>query len=178
MSCYIDQVSRSSLLPDEVWAQLSPEDARLTRMSRRRLALLVVVIVVLATGAALLQVSGLLTPQVEMRTGSASAGGHAFMQSVQIENTGWFDEHLSAVDSHARGAEVVSVKGAGSVIHPGASITIEVDYRMLDCSAVRASDPAPINLRLHRSWGTRTVTVQSGGDSAGLSWVACGHGPR
>jgi hypothetical protein len=176
MSCYIDQMVHHELLPDEVWAQLRPADARLTRLSSARLRLLGAAAVLVATCVVLTMVSGFLTPQLNdySSTGSAEFGSRTVTQSVELHNDGWFTEHIDRIDTTGPGLRVTGHSGA-LVIGSGEQVTLQVTYHITDCSVVGRDQPVPILLRLRRPWGHRTTTLEADNRS-GMVWTACQGG--
>jgi|GEM_PF-6926162 len=178
MSCYIDQMATRELLPDDVWTQLRPADARLTKLSYGRLRLLGALVVLAATCAALAEVSGFLMPQLTESTSTASAefSTHVITQTIEFRNDGWFTEHIARIDTAGPGLQLTGQRG-DLVIGSGKSAVLEVTYRVTDCSVIRRDQPAPALLRLRRPWGYRTVTLQGMGmPTGGAVWTAC-HGP-
>jgi hypothetical protein len=178
MSCYIDQMATPNLLPDDVWAQLRPADARLTRLSYARLRLLGAAVVLAATCAALAEVSGFLMPQLTESSSTATAepSTHVITQTIEFGNDGWFTEHIARIETAGPGLQLTGQRG-DLVIGPGKHAVIEVTYRVTDCSVIRQDQPAPVLLRLRRPWGYRTVTLEGTGMPAGgVVWTAC-HGP-
>jgi hypothetical protein len=175
MSCYIDQMAQPELLPDEVWAQLRPADARLTSFSYARLWPLGAAVVLVAICAALTAASGFLTPQLndDSSTATGDLGSRTFTQSVELHNDGWFTEHIDRIDTTAPGLRVTGHSG-GLVIGSGKGATLQVSYQVTDCSVVQRDQPIPMLLRLRRPWGHRTTTLEADSPS-GLAWIAC-HG--
>jgi hypothetical protein len=173
MSCYIDQMVTPELLPDDVWAQLRPADARLPAA---RLRLLAAAAVLVATCVALAAVSGFLTSQLNGHSSSAEVrfGSRTFTQSVDIDNDGWFTEHIDRIRTSGPGVRVTGHDGT-VVIGRGARVTLQVTYQVTDCSVVRRGQLTPMLLQLRRPWGHRTTTVQAGEPSSGVAWAAC-HG--
>jgi hypothetical protein len=179
MSCYIDQMETRELVPDDVWAQLRPADARLTKLSSARLRLLLGAAgVLVATVAALTAVSGLLMPQLNETGsgGSAELTSRTVTQSVDLRNDGWLTEHIDRIDTSGPGLRVTGHNG-GLAIGPGERATLEVTYQITDCSVIRSDQPTPVVLRLHRPWGHRTTTLAASTTSPGLAWRVC-HAPN
>jgi hypothetical protein len=165
------------LLPDDVWAQLRPADARLTKLSYARLRLLLGAAVVLAaTCAALTTVSGFLMPRLNAysSSGSAQLDSRTIIQTVDLRNDGWFTEHIDQIDTDVPGVRMTGREGS-LVIGPGDRATLQVTYQIIDCSVVRRDQPTPMMLRLRRPWGHITTTLEARVTSSGLAWTAC-HG--
>ena len=175
MCCYIDQMAQPELLPDEVWAQLRPADARLTSFSYARLWPLGAATVLVSICAALTAASGILTPQLNEYSSGATGEitSRTVSQSVDVRNDGWFTEHIDRIDTSAPGLRVTGHSG-GLVIGSGKRTTLQVTYQVIDCSVVGRDDPTPMLLRLRRPWGHRTTTLEADSPS-GMAWLAC-HG--
>jgi hypothetical protein len=177
MSCYIDQMATRELVPDDVWAQLRPADARLTKLSYARLRLLGAVVVLAATCAALAEVSGYLMPQLTeySSSGTAESTTHVITRTIEFRNDGWFTEHIDRIDTTGPGLQLTGQRG-DLVVGPGKRAILEVTYQVTDCSVIQRDQPAPVLLRLRRPWGYRTSTLEAGGPTGGMAWTAC-HGP-
>jgi hypothetical protein len=175
MSCYIDQMRRTELLTDEVWAQLDPRQAQLVRISRRAAAALTAAALLLTALVVAVLSSGVLRASVGVSSssGSAEQGSRVVRQSFVIDNRGWTEVRIAAVQDATRGTTLIHLDGAPGPIPAHGSTGLVLTYRIDDCAAVRPGTDLAAHLRLDRWWGVQTVTVGVG--AAGLPWVACGH---
>jgi hypothetical protein len=176
MSCYIARVITSSLLPDEVWAQLDPADARLSRVTRRALISTGIALVVIASLVALSRTSGLLGSPFAADTGSGGyePGARTFTETFTMQNSGWFAERIDAIRISTPGAVLTQSAGARTIIASREYANVSVTVRITDCSQFSPHSRIPVVLELHRFWGAWAQSI-GGFESQGIVWASC-HG--
>jgi hypothetical protein len=118
--------------------------------------------------------SGLLNSQLaaEGGGGGAEANSHVVQLTERLNNGGWFDEHIDAVDVTAPQFRLIRASGAGQTISPGRTGSVTVVVRVLDCAPVTRTTGIPVQIRLHRFWGEKTLTAGTF-ESSSLPWDAC-----
>jgi hypothetical protein len=175
-------------LSDEVWAQLEPRQARLTRRARRALALLVAVTgagsILIAFGVTSGELGGnLYVPSWSTRVDTRS---HDFVETIDIKNESWFDETITGATNRDGHIDVTDIRPAWLTIPHGRTRTLKLRFHVTDCAAVAPGDNVPV-VHLDRFWGTQSVTIQVGSFTHGLqtgslplgngpAWAACGRG--
>lgn len=171
-------------LPDEVWAQLDPRQARLSKRARWALTALVGLVVVATTLIALGVASGELGGNLYVPSSDASIDirSHDFVETIDVRNQSWFDETITGVASSDQHIVVTDVRPARLTIPPGRTRALHVRFHVTDCAAVGGGDNQPV-IHLERFWGTLSVTVAVSSWTAGSNplfngpgWAACGKG--
>jgi hypothetical protein len=174
----------TTFLPDEVWAELDPRQARLTPRARRVLAAVVGVAVAGTVAITLGVMSGelggsLYVPSWSTRVDTQS---HDFVETISITNSSWFDETITGAADRDQHIDVTAMKPARLTIPHGGTRTLTLRFHVTDCAAVAAGTNAPI-VHLERFWGTQSVTLDVHGWTAdpqdagfsGPARAACGR---
>ncbi len=175
-------------LPDDVWAHLEPNAARLSKPARRGLAVALIsaaaATILIALGVVSGQLGGsLYTPTWDL---SIYRSAHTFAESISIRNEGWFDETITGVSFSSRDLRVTEVDPARLTIPHGQARTLHVVVEVNDCASAPRGDSYPV-VHLDRFWGTQSVTLQVLSWTHGLqtgsyplwngpAWAACGKG--
>lgn len=179
------------LLSDSTWAELDPHAGDLSARGRWQVAATVAACLLLVAGLIVLRASGLAWPNVAMGdtySSSADPATRTFYDTVQIRNDGWRAERITGISTPMNGVQVTSLDGAPVTIPARSSVTVTIHYLARDCAAVERG-PTRLSVRLHRWWGTSTVTLtpppwlhpttdELGASvmTSGPAWVAC-NGP-
>ena len=147
------------LLSDEVWQQLDPGGARLSRRQTWRVWLVAAAVTVLLVAATVLWRSGLIVPRLEATADGSLAGPGVITYDLSIRNDGLTEVRLLAAGRSGPGLELVQVASPFPVtLGPGDGAILRLFYRVTDCAAV-PTGPWPVPVRVERPWGTRTTYV-------------------
>lgn len=175
-------------VPDEVWAELDPRQARLTTRARRALACVVTVAVAATILIALGVMSGELGGSLYVPTWSTriDARSHDFVENISITNSSWFEETITGAGDSDRYIEVTDMRPARLTIAHRQTRALHLRLHVTNCAAVAPGDNRPV-VRLERFWGTQSVALQVLGWTGGLhqgsdplfngpAWAACRRG--
>jgi hypothetical protein len=173
-------------LPDDVWRQLDPRQARLTKRARRGVAAAMASTAVATILVALGVASGELGGSLWLPTWDITINRHThtFVESVSIENESWFDETITGAATGAPHVRVTDVNPARLTIPHGQTRTLRLRFQVTNCDTLPRGDAVPI-VHLERFWGTQSVTLQVLPWTHGLepgsyplangpAWEACG----
>jgi hypothetical protein len=108
-----------------------------------------------------------ITPSFELWNANVQTrgGSRLISESFLVKNTSMGAQRVVAADLEAPGIRVIHTN-APLTIPVNGHMWVRVVYKVTDCSAAAAAvrgAPFPMNLRLDRWWGVRTVTLADHG---------------
>jgi hypothetical protein len=157
-------MAQSTLVSDEVWAQLDPGAGRPPRRSRRAIMVAAWLVAVLLFGWYVAGISGLVWPRLHAEGGWSaqfSSLDRTASQTFTLTNDGWAAVTVTGAASPVPDVQVTGVDGAPLTIRAGEQVSVTVHYRVTGCPAF-VDDPGqapPIRLRTSHWWGNFAAPV-------------------
>jgi hypothetical protein len=160
---------RTPRVSNEVWAQLDPRTARLSRAARTKVALWGLVAAAMIFAALVLTASGLFIHRFAIKSAHFSGSFTSCRQNVAVKNNGWFDDHIVAarLQPHGSGARLTS-NVVGSDLPSGGTLIVRLHYDGPVCRQLltepvfsNGTRVAPdLTFQFRRPWGASTATIR------------------
>jgi hypothetical protein len=154
---------------NEVWAQLDPRAAVLSRAARMKVALWGLVAAAVIVAALVLTASGLFIHRFTIKSAHVSGSFTSCRQTLAVKNNGWFDDHIAAVSlqPHGSGARLTR-NVVGLDLPSGGTLMVRLHYDGPVCRQLLSEPvfsngtrtPPELSLQLRRPWGVSTTTIR------------------